>query len=101
MWTRTEFVPKCVRPDVVDRLSCSNVCLIMIRIRLERATDVRDDHSRGQMLHETKAQLETLEEANLQMQMLIESLQQENNTLSHTTSQQVAYILFEFDWLCL
>ena len=70
-------------------LFVTQLLLNAFRVQLQRANEIHTDQSKGKLFDETNVRLETLEEANLQMQMLVESLQQENKTLVQTTGQQV------------
>ena len=62
---------------------------LLDNIRLEKFNQVHNNRAKGLMNDETRFQLKSLEEANLQLQILVESLQQENKSLSYASSKQI------------
>jgi len=65
---------------------------LLDRVRHEKLADVAFARSRERLLNETKARNNQLENDNLQMQALIETMQRENKAFSATTTQQLEEI---------
>ena len=70
-------------------------------MQLQRANEIQTDQSKGKVFNNTKVRIDTLEEANIQMQILVESLQQENKTLVQTTGQQVESYMLLVVLICI